>query len=427
VVQVFCGTFCLRSCVVAGNGNFDMKAKGCVVTVASHPWRGYKLFLKSCAQHNIKPIVLGMGKPYRSHIQKLLYLKEFLKEQAKDFTHLLFCDAYDVVLAASWPRIIQTFLSLNSPLVFSTERMCWPDIHLARDYPSSPMPYCFLNSGLWMGEISAASMLIKSILLQNVSAHNFSDQRLYADAFLNGKMPITLDYQCQLFQSLYQSPDDLRWDDKNHRIKNKLTKQFPLIFHGNGKSNMYFVLSRLGLLPSLKASFKMAAQNGLMSENQYRFVSHLIKSSDSGNFLVIGGGYDAELWYRRSRGNMTCVEDKPEWFPRLPCELIYPTYQGAIGKWLEKIETPKEIARPWDIVLVDGPEGHSPNTIGRQEPISWAARYATKIVLVHDYDRDWERQLCNYYLGKPARIIPFNGKNDCLLAVFDRSKLSKNC
>jgi hypothetical protein len=172
----------------------------------------------------------------------------------------------------------------------------------------------------------------------------------------------------------------------------------------------------------VEKAFKKAARSGSnfsMSASQHRFIAEEILSSRNCNLLVFGGGNDSELWFHCSRGNMVLVEHDENWIPPLPCKIIRPKFKGKVGRWLEKIATPRGIAREWNFVIVDGPQGFSTDCIGRQEPIAWAAKFG-KIIFVHDYERPWERKICDHYLGAPKKIIPFKANsNHRVLAVFD--------
>lgn len=396
-----------------------------VVTVASHPQRGYWLFQESCARWGIVPVVLGLGEPYRQNTDKILYLQRFLSQVSDDLDYMLFCDAYDVIVGAELSRIVERYFGLKSPLVFSAEKTCWPDANLASRYPECATPYRFLNSGLWMGEVGAAKKLVERLARRVTDSRSRSDQRLYTEAYLSSEFPMVLDYRCSVFQSLHLALDDLELNERGEPVRNKMTCGQPLIFHGNGGSNMYSLLSLFQLIPTYHESLDKAVRMGLMSENQYRYVSNLIMACEPCRTLVIGAGHDTELWYQCCRGNMACLEDSAEWFPRLPCRLVRPEYQGKIGEWLPEREIPKAIARlSWDVVIVDGPKGDTPDSPGRQETIFWASRLGARFVLVQDYERDWERQLCGRYLGQPSQIVPFVARDNRLLAVFDRSNQS---
>jgi hypothetical protein len=157
-----------------------------------------------------------------------------------------------------------------------------------------------------------------------------------------------------------------------------------------------------------------------MSAGQYRFIVQKLVANRV-NFLVFGAGLDSELWLCCcSSDNVVFVENDPDWIPRIPCRIFRPKYKGSVGLWLERTKVPDRLKRVWDFVLVDGPTGFSSECIGRQEPIAWSARIG-KTIFVHDYNRPWERLLCDYYLGTPDEIVPFDrNSKERALAVFYR-------
>lgn len=76
------------------------------------------------------------------------------------------------------------------------------------------------------------------------------------------------------------------------------------------------------------------------------------------------------------------------------------------------------IDKPWDFVIVDGPDGFDRSSPGRQIPVAWATRLARRAVYVHDYERKWETAVCEKYLGKPSEVVGAQGRNDRCLGVF---------
>jgi hypothetical protein len=157
-----------------------------------------------------------------------------------------------------------------------------------------------------------------------------------------------------------------------------------------------------------------------MSAEQYLFIVQKLIAS-KGSFLVFGAGNDSELWLSCCPGrNVIFVENDSNWIPKIPCNHFRPKYRGKVGQWLEKTRVPASLKRDWDFVLIDGPTGFSSECIGRQEPIAWSAKIG-KTLFVHDYDRPWERKLCDYYLGTPDEILPFlRNQKERVLAVFYR-------
>ena len=78
--------------------------------------------------------------------------KKQAREPLGDDVILLFTDAFDVLVGATAQRIIQVYKSFRSPIVFSAERVCWPDADAAGKYENvqgqaSKYSFPYLNSG----------------------------------------------------------------------------------------------------------------------------------------------------------------------------------------------------------------------------------------------------------------------------------------
>jgi hypothetical protein len=169
-------------------------------------------------------------------------------------------------------------------------------------------------------------------------------------------------------------------------------------------------------------AFKKAVHHGLMSENQYRFIARILCRGRPCDMLVIGAGYDAELWHHCVEGRIAIVEDKPEYLSRLPANGVYFEFDSNVGIWTQPPPPPYVINHAWDYILVDAPYGFAATCPGRQIPIAWAAQLGRKAVFVHDYDRDWERSVCGKYLGAPDSVLDADGRNDRKLAVYHRRR-----
>jgi len=99
-------------------------------------------------------------------------------------------------------------------------------------------------------------------------------------------------------------------------------------------------------------------------------------------------------------------------------------YRSRQGVWSKVPQPPPLIDRPWDYVLVDGPRGYNRSCPGRQFSITWARQLARRLVFVHDYERPWERAVCDKVLGSPIdRVMPPAGRRG-ELAVFDVERKS---
>ena len=121
-----------------------------VCTIASQAGPGLERLLDTCEQQNIRINILGYGRPYPGNGQKLVYIKEYVKNlPSKDV--VLFVDGYDVLFLANTKTILQKFLSYRVPFVISTEKNCYPFPNLATQYPRSPTNSRYINSGGFIG------------------------------------------------------------------------------------------------------------------------------------------------------------------------------------------------------------------------------------------------------------------------------------
>ena len=172
---------------------------------------------------------------------------------------------------------------------------------------------------------------------------------------------------------------------------------------------------------NLKLAMTHAIRRGLMSGQQYGYVAKRLLAEEQCTLLVFGLGHDAPLWFRSSRGRVAFVEDDPAFLTLAPAtaRVYLQKYPSRVGKWVAIPPPPRMIDRPWDFVFVDGPRGFHPQCPGRQIPIAWAKRLATKQVFVHDYERPWERELCDHLLGDPVERIQSVHPRRGELAVFD--------
>eukprot|EP00003_Mantamonas_plastica_P001453 TRINITY_DN11020_c0_g2_i3.p4 TRINITY_DN11020_c0_g2~~TRINITY_DN11020_c0_g2_i3.p4 ORF type:complete len:115 (+),score=24.61 TRINITY_DN11020_c0_g2_i3:736-1080(+) len=81
--------------------------------------------------------VMGLGMEWTGFGLKVRLLLEFLKEQDGDDL-IVFTDAYDVVNCDTAESIKEKFERFEAPVVFSSERGCFPDPSVAGEYPDAP-------------------------------------------------------------------------------------------------------------------------------------------------------------------------------------------------------------------------------------------------------------------------------------------------
>jgi hypothetical protein len=205
-----------------------------VVTVASRPCVQVSRFIKSCVRFGIWPRVLGINQPFNGTQDKFIYFNQWLASNP-DATHILFLDSFDVVLAAGLDEIMAAYQEIGHTILFSAEKSCAPDPSLSAHYPPAQTPFRYLNSGCFMGPVDE---ITRTCL--KVSEYNQSDQLTLHQVFLKGDSGIGLDVGCRIFQCLFNVGDEL--DYLGDRIYNRRTDTCPLVFHGNGFSDMSDVL-----------------------------------------------------------------------------------------------------------------------------------------------------------------------------------------
>jgi hypothetical protein len=167
-------------------------------------------------------------------------------------------------------------------------------------------------------------------------------------------------------------------------------------------------------------AYEIAVRFGMMSKAHYQLIADELIASPQCTLLVFGVGCDAALW-TACTDEITFVEDNPAFLASAPLEtrvLLYP-YRSRVGRWCTVPAPPQPIWQNWDYVLIDGPGGFNKTCPGRQFPIAWASRLAKCKIFVHDYERPWERSLCDRLLGAPAEILASTPGRPGELAVFE--------
>lgn len=166
---------------------------------------------------------------------KIIETAKFLKCNP-GIEQFIFADAHDV-LCFGTPNEFK--LKLNKAkgtnhAVFSAEKNCWPDANFAFKYNQTFDRVGYLNGGLFWSE---SEFFIKMIQ-ENTPPYNIDDQFYYTTQLLyDRKGYIGLDFDQELFQS-YSFIGDKEYDYSGDRPKNNISGTFPVLFHGNGRTDM---------------------------------------------------------------------------------------------------------------------------------------------------------------------------------------------
>jgi len=159
------------------------------------------------------------------------------------------------------------------------------------------------------------------------------------------------------------------------------------------------------------------SDNILLSPTHIEAIAAVISLRYPGcKLLVFGSGYDSALWHALNKNGLTIfLESQARWKeivlrdnPHLNIHLYEPV-PITIDDYAKKPELlltpPPEVMllHKWDVILVDGPPGHSPDSPGRALTVKWASavRSHSTHVFVHDYDRPLE----NFYVNQVFKNI----------------------
>lgn len=207
-----------------------------LITVATDLNRpGLSTLVKSLEKHNWPFAILHTT--WQGFSTKLLTVREHLLSHP-DITHFFFCDAYDVVALGG---IDEALSKLDvGRILFSTEKACWPLPELDVKYPECDTIYKFLNSGLYFAPRESFLRLFDWDMPEYIT----DDQLWATQQFLfNDDSGISLDTECNVFQSYsFVAEDEYSYMKDAGRIGNYNTGSLPVLFHGNGATDMTKVI-----------------------------------------------------------------------------------------------------------------------------------------------------------------------------------------
>ena len=147
----------------------------------------------------------------RSHIQTL-----------PDEDIVLFVDGYDVLFTDNIHSIKERFDGFDCDILFAAEKSCWPQPTIAPQFPMTPTPYKYLNSGVYMGKVARLNHFFSEVV-----ANDQDDQLWMQKRFLGANgLNVKLDHEGYIFQC----DDEVSYDGK--QISNGMC--CPCIYHGNG-------------------------------------------------------------------------------------------------------------------------------------------------------------------------------------------------
>jgi len=158
--------------------------------------------------------------------QKINMMKEELKNY-QDQDIIMFVDGFDCFINANIDDILKRYFSFRKELVFSAEKLCWPDQGIADQFPETG-GYKYLNSGTYIGTVGALKILFE----KDIEDH--ADDQLYVQLeYLSNKHDMVLDWESYIFFCLSGIEDSIAVNEWNQLV-NTETNCTSCVLHGNG-------------------------------------------------------------------------------------------------------------------------------------------------------------------------------------------------
>ena len=223
-------------------------------------------------------VVLGLGQKVRGYADRLLKMRDFLRELTKngekfglkeymnEGLKILYTDSENSLLV-EYPYEISIVHRrvFQDAIVFLGDRRCFPDESMESEYPESPTNMRFLNSRAYMG---SAIRLLELFEKYPIPSIEYDDQFYFTEAYLTGKFNLVIDHFKKLFGNLDGSPNFATYYTlEANRIRNRLRStslienlsrgSYPfVVVHGGrrgsyGQSNLIVLQN---FFPSIKSS-----------------------------------------------------------------------------------------------------------------------------------------------------------------------------
>lgn len=196
----------------------------------------------------------------------------------------------------------------------------------------------------------------------------------------------------------------------------------PFIFHLAGSDNKNRIISSTNYYSNILLNNYKSYINKNIQLSNIVIKDILINTVDNNKkMLVFGLGYDSELWYKITNKNTYFIENKKEYIDLNKNidsnNIVYHKYDNIkvktslnlTEKQINNFEIPKKILdlAPFDIILIDGPNGFNDDCPGRLLPIYWSKKYLSKegtIIYIDDVNRHLEKKCTNKYFIRNTKV-----------------------
>ena len=150
-------------------------------------------------------------------------------------------------------------------------------------------------------------------------------------------------------------------------------------------------------------------------------IKDILNNCENKKMLVFGLGYDSALWYKATNKNTYFIENNQKYIDLnkninnnnvIFYQYNFITVELSLNLTDDKInmfKIPQKLLElaPFDIILVDGPNGYDKNCPGRLLPLYWSKKYLSKegtIIYVDDATRVLEKNCINKYFIDNVKV-----------------------
>lgn len=213
------------------------------------PYYRFDTFLQSLRRFGADPEILGMNEPWWGLMTKPRRLRHWLRGNGCSADTLIVSDSYDVIFTAHPDEIGEKFGG-GDEVMFNAEKGLFPRSDLTAAFPDPGTPWRYLNSGLFIGKPANILAMLEAMNLDDIHDDhrsddilhgggggmvNTNDQGWYQFAFAAHPVPMVLDTNCEVFQTLSACAAD-EFDIAGDKFRNVATGTYPLAWHFNGGS-----------------------------------------------------------------------------------------------------------------------------------------------------------------------------------------------
>lgn len=219
-----------------------------VVSVCTDISKAHNL-IKSCQKYEwpLHLVQIGQWVGWGDRLKTVLAQIPQLKDQG--YTHLIHVDAYDVVAVRKKSNDDCNFLkNCCKNIVFAAESNCWPDSNLRNHsiYKNSgrASPWRYAHSQFCLN-MTTGLAIEKGF---GKIPDDYDDQLHCHEFFLTHYNELkdeemSVDYYCHFFQSIaFCHPYYTYFSVDNGIFCNRITNHWPAFIHGNGQTDMSWVL-----------------------------------------------------------------------------------------------------------------------------------------------------------------------------------------